>query len=497
MTIKNIYSLILKDGLRQTKYKNSHLQPVPSAEEGKRGAIFAYRSKANMVKARGLVLTSLEAILENQDKFTHWTPNVYRFGAYSDAKRQVTRGHAEENLRQINTFYIDFDITSSAEEMTTGDILTAAVDLGFMPTLILKSDKGFQAYFVLEQPAYVTTHSQFRVVKVTKAISQNLRNYFSQNLPVDMTCNHFGIARMPRTDNVEFYHADYTYSFQEWLDWSMKQSDLPFPSKKPNLTVISGSEGVKQIDEPWYGLLTRESNIKGAKAVMGRNNVLFTLALANFSSGVSQGDCEVTLNEFNLKLEEPLSTGELLKLVASAYSGKYEAASRDYITLLCRAWVNKELKSSDLFIKQGWYKFKKKRADRKYSHYKEWQVDILAYLAEKTDIEQTVLRVTQKELQEALGIASSSLKIVLRRLVDNHKIFLRVKKGRGGGLLLASVKTVFLSIMQKKQEVKEAYMASLALLLDMPGKIIKETVQQVQEGLKHAVQGQLFEEDVG
>lgn len=32
------------------------------------------------------------------------------------------RGHSEDNLRQINTFYIDFDITSAAEEMTTGDI---------------------------------------------------------------------------------------------------------------------------------------------------------------------------------------------------------------------------------------------------------------------------------------------------------------------------------------------------------------------------------------
>ena len=41
-----------------------------------------------------------------------------------------------------------------------------------MPTLILKSDKGFQAYFVLSESAYVTAHSQFRVVKVAKAISQ-------------------------------------------------------------------------------------------------------------------------------------------------------------------------------------------------------------------------------------------------------------------------------------------------------------------------------------
>lgn len=271
--MENIFPLILKDGLRQTKFKSSHMKLVSSVEEGKRGAIFAYRFKANMIKARVVVLTSLEAVLENQDSFTHWTPNAYQYGTYSDDKRQITCGHTEDNLRQINTFYIDFDITSSAEEMTSGDILTAAIDLGFMPTLILKSDKGYQAYFVLETPAYVTTHSQFRVVKVVKAISQNLRSYFAQTLPVDLICNHFGIARMPRTGNVEFFHKDYTYSFQEWIDWSMKQSDLPFPSEKPNLTVISGTEGIKQIDEPWYQMLLNESNIKGAKALMGRNNV--------------------------------------------------------------------------------------------------------------------------------------------------------------------------------------------------------------------------------
>lgn len=352
MYLKAIYQLILKNGLRHTKFKNSHMKPIASAEEKMKGSIFGFRSKANMVKARGLVLTSMESVLDNQDNFTHWTPNVYCYGTYSDEKRQITKGHGEENLRQINTFYIDFDITSSAEEMTTGDILTAAIELGFMPTLILKTDKGYQAYFVLSEAAYVTAHSHFKVVKVAKAISQNLRNYFNQTLPVDMTCNHFGIARMPRTDNIEFYHEDYTYSFQEWLDWSMKQSDLPFPNKKPNLTVIAGSESIKQVDEPWYRMLLNESNIKGAKALMGRNNVLFTLALANFSSGVSQGDCEVVLNDFNLGLDEPVATSELLKLVSSAYSGKYEAASHDYITLLCRAWVDEKLKHTDLFTHQ-------------------------------------------------------------------------------------------------------------------------------------------------
>ena len=496
MRLKTVYPLILKDGLRNYKFRNSHLKPISSVEEGKRGAIFTYRSKAHMIKARGLVLTSMEAIKENQDGFTHWTPNVYRFGSYSDSRRQITRGHAEENLRQINTFVIDFDL-SSDDVMTSGDILTAALDLGFMPTLILKSDKGYQAYFVLSEPAYVTAHSQFKVVKVAKAISQNLRSYFGQTLPVDMTCNHFGICRIPRTDNIEFFDEEYTYSFQEWLNWSMKQSDLPFPSKKPNLTVISGTEGAKQTDEPWYKMLMNESNIKGTKDLMGRNSVLFTLALANFSSGVSQGDCEVLLNEFSLRLDEPVTTGELLKIIASAYSGKYEAASRDYIMLLCRAWVNKDLKSADLFTKQRWYKFKKKRADRKNSHLYEWKADVMAYLEDFYQSEDPFIQTTKKALREALSIPERSLDRVLKALKADQKIFFTIKSGRGGGIRIASVKAIFLSLLQVKKDRQEAYVGYIAAFFEEGLSVTRRVIEGVKNDLKQVSQLSLFELDIG
>ena len=496
MNLNTIYPLILKDGLRNYKFRNSHLKPVSSVEEGKRGAIFTYRSKAHMIKARGLVLTSMEAIKENQDGFTHWTPNVYRFGSYSDSRRQITRGHAEENLRQINTFVIDFDL-SSDDVMTSGDILTAALDLGFMPTLILKSDKGYQAYFVLSEPAYVAAHSQFKVVKVAKAISQNLRSYFGQTLPVDMTCNHFGICRIPRTDNIEFFDEEYTYSFQEWLNWSMKQSDLPFPSKKPNLTVISGTEGAKQTDEPWYKMLMNESNIKGTKDLMGRNSVLFTLALANFSSGVSQGDCEVVLNEFSLRLDEPVTTSELLKIIASAYSGKYEAASRDYIMLLCRAWVNKDLKAADLFTKQRWYKFKKKRADRKNSHLYEWKADVMAYLEDFYQSEDPFIQTTKKALREALSIPERSLDRVLKALKADQKIFFTIKSGRGGGIRIASVKAIFLSLLQVKKERQEAYVGYIAAFFEESLSLTRRVIEGVKNDLKQVSQLSLFELDIG
>lgn len=497
MNIETLYSLVLKDGLRQTKFKNSHLRPVSSAEESNKGAIFGFQTKAQMTKARGVVLTSLEAVLENQNNFTHWTPNVYRYGTYSDDYRQFIKGHAEDNLRQINTFYIDFDIHSSAEAMTSSDILTAAIDLGFMPTLILKSDKGYQAYFILSEPAYVTAHSNFKVIKVAKAISQNLRQYFAQTLSVDMTCNHFGIARMPRTDNIEFFHEEYTYSFQEWLDWSMKQSELPFPSKKPNLTVIAGTEGIKQIDEPWYQMLLNESNIKGAKALMGRNNVLFTLALANFSSGVSQSDCEVVLTDFNGRLDEPLLSDEILKLITSAYSGKYEAASRDYITLLCRAWVDQKLKASDLFVKQRWYKFKKKRSECKKSHLYEWKADVMAYLEGFYETQDPFIQTTKKAIREELDIPERSLDRVLKVLKAEQKIFFKIKSGRGGGIRIASVKAIILSLIQVKKERQEAYFVNIARFFEDSVNYTKTVIEGVKHELKHVKQLSLFEQDIG
>ncbi len=79
-----------------------------------------------MIGGRGVVLTSEEAIHENKDTFTHWTPNVYRYGTYADENRSYTKGHSENNLRQINTFFIDFDIHTAKETISASDILTSS-----------------------------------------------------------------------------------------------------------------------------------------------------------------------------------------------------------------------------------------------------------------------------------------------------------------------------------------------------------------------------------
>ena len=101
-----------------------------------------------MIDSCGFVLTSEEALAENEGLLSHWTPNTYCYGIYVDSGKTIVKGHLETNLKQINTFVIDFDKVAG-EELTVAMILDAATELELYPTVILQPPRGYQAYFVL------------------------------------------------------------------------------------------------------------------------------------------------------------------------------------------------------------------------------------------------------------------------------------------------------------------------------------------------------------
>lgn len=361
---------------------------------------------------------------------------------------------------------------------------------------VISNAKGYQAYFVLKAPVYVTSKSEFKSVKAAKIISQNIREYFGKTLPVDMTCNHFGIARIPRTDNVEFFDPNYRYSFKEWQDWSFKQTDDKGFTRS-SLTVLSGTEGKKQVDEPWFNLLLHETKFSGEKGLVGRNSVMFTLSLAYFSSGYSIDTCEYNMFEFNNRLDQPLEEKEVIKIVRSAYSENYQGANREYITILCKAWVSSDLTSKDLFVRQGWFKFKKKRSERQRVHLSEWKEDLMAYISEKSYVYKPYLVTTKKEIREALGIPERTLDKLLKVLKANQEIFFKVKPGRNGGIQLANVKSLLLSIIKLKKEERESYIKALIASFNLERTFIQETLNKLAERPKTATQLDLFGYDTG
>lgn len=467
---------VIRGGLRKFKYKNSKLKPAGSTECNK-GAIFGYRSKDLMIQGRGVVITSEEALSENEDQFTHWTPNVFSYGTYTTRDRQFVKGHNENNLRQINTFLVDIDITG--EKFNHGEIVLASYDrLGLLPTMILDTPKGYQVYFVLRDAAYVTKKSNFKVINVAKRISENIRKELAKDLPgIDVGCNHFGIARIPRNDNVLFFEESYSYSFQEWLNWSMTQAEdnkaevIPFPHQKNE---------IRQLDEKWVELLMNSEKLIGSKGVLGRNNAIFTLSLAYYASKSPIETCEYNIIMLNDRLKNPLKESEIKRIIKSAYSSKYEAASKDYIREICHTWIDSSLTDDQLFSQpKGWYKFKKDRKERVRSHSKEWQQDILAYLSSQSYTYKPFIYSTKKEIREEIGVPERSFDAALKTLKEKNQVFYRVTRGRGGGIMIASVKALMRTIILTKKEVREAYFEAIREAFLVPGTLVQKVFYQL------------------
>lgn len=237
-TVQKAINLILHNGVRKYKHQNSNAALVSIAaqekfekkilngKKNKKGSIFITRKKEDLSAkfgTRGVVLTSEEAVLDHVGQASHWTPNVYNFGTYSENRLRTIVGHTEKNLQQINCFVIDID--SKSFPMTA--INDVALNAGFgVPTMILQTTKGYQVYYVLDQAVYVTNKKNYIAIKSAKRISQNLREMFAESLPqVDLTCNHFGFFRMPSEENMIMFFEENLYSFKELQEWSKRQDD--------------------------------------------------------------------------------------------------------------------------------------------------------------------------------------------------------------------------------------------------------------------------------
>lgn len=481
-----IYAAILKGGLRQYKYKNSNLRPFVQQPEGKKGAIFGFRSKEAMGVARGVVLTSEEALWENENSFTHWTPNVFRYGTYTDDRRLFVTGHKDQNLKQINTFMIDIDV-KVGQSCSGQDIMDRSIDLGFLPTMILETPGGYQVYYVLENPWFISNASGYNSVKIARNVSNNLRRYFAEELPVDMGCNHFGIARIPRNDNILQYNSEMTYDMQTLIDWSFQYSaDNQIDLEKPRLYLLPKKS--KQKNAAWVNQLLNNTQIEGDKGLLGRNSAIFTMALAYYSSGETQENCYNDMDVFNSNLgNKALKDTEVRRAVESAYSGKYHQAEQEKIDLLIESWGSQKI-SKALFSKRKgdsgyrshpstWYKFKKDRSERKYSHKHEWKADLLAFLKDKSYTYKPYFVTTKRELAEELKIPNRSLDKVLKEMQQEGRLFYSVKAGRGGGIRIATRNALVQTILNVKKEVQSAYVDAILSLFPVAGKVVNQLLK--------------------
>ena len=460
MDLQAIYDKILKTGI--TKYKTLHSKAslperVKAEKEDKKdkkdkkGAIFVVKRKEDFLetKVRGYIITSKETLLEDAATLSHFTPNVYNTFTYTDDKRQFISGFTEENLIQINTFVVDID----TKKYTREDILMACLEESIgLPTFIVETDRGYQVYFVLVEPLFISNKNEFRGLKVAKRISDNLKRSL-KSVEADPFCNDFGFFRLPKPSNIVFCQLDITYSMDDFINWSMRQDD---DMERPLFVVpTSGAKKVSIMHTEWFNALIHAVDIKGKKGQIGRNNTLFTLALACLQEGWSKDRTMDFLDEFNYRLNSPLTGSSLKSVLESAYSGKYHGPAKEYVEELLAIYVPHRTFDVQLGAK-CWYKFKKERSERERSHYDEWEQDLIEYLTAEFNVSEPFIWRTQKEICEAIGIPTSTLNELIKK---STKIVRTVTgKGRnkktGWSTVSLFMKHVLFAMQTAKQEFK-------------------------------------------
>lgn len=483
---KDVIDLITHDGLTRYKTKNSkgaiadQIQSMRSENSrgNKKGSVAIVKEKNHLATAegvKGFPVTSKETLFDIANDVSHWTPNIYNTLNYIDARRTYIKGHAEDNLQQVNCFVIDCD---AKEDVTVNDLLIHGLDESIgMPTLILETPKGFQLYYILEDPLFISNKNDFRGLFVAKTISSNLRKSYARGIKgVDLACNDFGFFRMPNQQNIRWFNPEYVYSMEQLINWSSKESDNEGVHLYPVRSIASF---YNPLEQEWFQELVRLTNVKGKKGLIGRDNAIFTIALACFAAGKSKDAAFDLLDEFNSNLVYPVTLPQLKKSIKSAYSGKYKGASKDYVSHLLETWGS----GLSSFGVQGWYKHAKPRQERERSHWYEWEQDVINFIQENIAANKPFYESTQKEISEAIGISRSMLNVVFKKSTKLYKKCFG--KGRNSNSGFTTKAHLLLYLIQLKQ-TKTAFYKSIIKALDVRKFEMDSILLAVEKGLNTA-----------
>lgn len=450
ISMTNLLHTLLHNGLAERRQQVEAMDHVRTT-----GAVFAVRKKEHFTAqgVKGYIITTKQTLMDHAEKITHFTPNIYRKFSYTDRTRQFITSFEEKNLHQINTFVVDIDTKAHSVQ----HMLLTCIDEGFgPPTCIVESARGYQLYFMLEAPFYMSKANNYQTLKIAKRISYNLKRAL-HTIDADLYCNDFGFFRMPNKHNVVYMQLEQTYTIGALIDWSMRQDDFeqPFYARP-----AASNKQLTQSD--WFTALVRAIHIKGKKGVLGRNNALFTLSLACFADGWDYERTYNFLDELNSAYMTPLTHKEVETLLASAYSGKYSGPAKQYIEALLEQYVPHFTGTIHVGPKV-WYKFKKDRTERVRSHYNEIEQDLIHFITARHTNAQPFIWLTQKELCAKTNISSSSLNALLKRTTA----ILKVVDGKGRNAKTGwTTVALFIEYTINALKTKKAlYMQQLLMLL--------------------------------
>ena len=449
--VLDVLQFATHDDLALFKPKGSHISLAKRIEfdkkkkstPHKKGVIFVSPSKEDLTEGKGHIITSFETLHEQYDVLSHWTPNTFWGGTYYDFKNRVIKGHTKDNLKQVTV--IGFDIDTKTVHPYEIFVACTQEDLP-RPNLVIETPRGYQGFFVLSTPLYMSHKTEMKALRLAERLSSNILSALRKHLPIDPNCNPFGFFRIPNDENI-VYFDDEPANNTQLISWSKA---FEKNESRKHLRVIKGGINAEALDytsSEWFEALINAKNIDKGHHSSGRNNTLLTLALAAYASGKSFDDTYDVLDQFNSNLICPLSKKDFDKVLKSAFSGKYKGPKRSYVEGLLELWTEGNVKFQG---REGWHKFKKDRDERTRSHYTEREEDILNYLNNHITPDKPFFTGSLKELAEIFGMALSTLKEVLKR---SSQLIKQVKGSGRGSVTMLSTKVMYLrSLLRQRRE---------------------------------------------
>lgn len=341
-------------------YKNK--QDQESTHKYLLGKVIGFSGKSNIKTRKGISFSTLSNFLKHSLDFTHVFPNECLF--VKKVNNSLV-GFKESNLSQIQVFPIDLDfptdLDGQLERDKALDYYSNKDNNPFTVGAVIKTHKGVQLLMVLDKPSLVDKKGN--TIKVLKKSAISLRNWYKENTPygkyIDMTCNLFGIMRMPQLANLASYHTEGLPSFDDLMQFSIKYTKENVEVRES--TSINTPKELTNVELPIESRFASNHTDSVFHGV--RNDTLFCLALLCYGHNVAYPVTCQFINSFNARLKEPLSSDEIKSLLASAYSGRYQGATKYYKRRLLNSILTEE-ENKKVWIHYNWKKFKKDEEDK-------------------------------------------------------------------------------------------------------------------------------------
>lgn len=414
----NAYREIFRDQL--TEVPKKQIEKQQQGYNSHLGWVFV----CNQFHEKPKAVRTYHSLFGATEAYTYYTPNTF----YRNDQRH------EGALRWLNAMVIDIDVKHGQNKgMTLPDVLDAITSAGLPePSLIVSTPSGgFHVYWYLNNPKRslpkVTAHYKRIQASIAEAIKGDPQAIGAERW-----------FRMPTAQNT-IYQSESRVSFDELCDWLAIYQEEQTEERK---AVCVGAEG----------LLHHPAILKLLEGVSEgqRDNTCYTLALTFKASGYDEKETEIRLKEWNQRNDPSMRELEIKRKVKSAYKNGAPAGPTAY-------WI-RQLSGMN-FTYVVWEEAKP-REERIYSHFKEWEQDVISHLKKEGGLisggQRKIAEAIKSSSDKSKSIPYSTFKKVIEYLIQIGIIEKKVEgKGRAAITTLTLVKDSKVVPFQPRKERKK------------------------------------------